>query len=774
MIRNENIQNNPYSGRCHRPCGSAQTGGQSPPHLQREPCRFGPCSRMLPFPYRTKVLQGGKIGHAVREPEGGPRFRSDAGNRTKSNYTEMPIFIDNNILVVTKDELVPRFYSYDNLKKQLFRHQDKPTGIKRYSRGGGSGRRLLVLFDSLPATIRESLGDPRRVEHILLLYFNTDAAAVEFYSNIYEDAGGKLSTEEQERYVMNASVLNALLALRESRLTEWQSRGRRSMYGLDDSVWSDYSTFGKVLEEKFGKTHTLPPSRARLLEKMRKYAALDAEERYRFLVNKNRGNNSAGIRTEKARALLESMFAHQSWKPDAAEVFRQYEAFLSGYVEVVDVETGEVFDPKGYGKISQRTVSGFLSSWESGVATSRRRTGNRQIRLGMYVPFETLEHPRWAGSIISVDDRQPPFFYAEGKRVWFYCGVDLGSEAITAWVYGTDKEGIITEFYRQMVRNYALWGMPLPYELECESNLNAGFSDSFLKPGAMFKSVRIEANSARSKRCEAYWRPLRYRMEKRREGWLARPFARSESNQAAVGKVPVLPYERIVQECLEDIEKWNNTEHSIYKGMTRWEVFLQKQNPDNANSINWRGILLSLGKRTATSVSMAGQIRFRNSFYLLGDGGTLCTGEKLVGYMRVLAGKDVDIYYLDDNDGEVLNAVVCLRGESRIICEAVPQPRTARSVLEETPQQRKNRELMARYRNTLEGYSKERYHEIGRVAVIDHRSDILNDGFRIASLERRSIPERDGEVEILEETPVDNTLLNGTQISFKKDLRTNF
>lgn len=262
----------------------------------------------------------------------------------------MPIFIDNNILVVTKDELVPRFYSYDNLKKQLFRHQDKPTGIKRYSRGGGSGRRLLVLFDSLPATIRESLGDPRRVEHILLLYFNTDAAAVEFYSNIYEDAGGKLSTEEQERYVMNASVLNALLALREARLTEWQSRGRRSMYGLDDSVWSDYSTFGKVLEEKFGKTHTLPPSRARLLEKMRKYAALDAEERYRFLVNKNRGNNSAGIRTEKARALLESMFAHQSWKPDAAEVFRQYEAFLSGYVEVVDVETGEVFDPKGYGK----------------------------------------------------------------------------------------------------------------------------------------------------------------------------------------------------------------------------------------------------------------------------------------------------------------------------------------------------------------------------------------------------------------------------------------
>ena len=145
----------------------------------------------------------------------------------------MPIFIDNDILVVTKDELVPRFYSYDNLKKQIDRHKDKPTGLKRYCRGGGRGNRLLILFDSLPVTIREAIGDPRRVEHILLLYFSMDSDAVDFYS-AYEDAAGTLSAEEQDRYVMNASVLNALLALREARLSEWQSRRRRSMFGLDD------------------------------------------------------------------------------------------------------------------------------------------------------------------------------------------------------------------------------------------------------------------------------------------------------------------------------------------------------------------------------------------------------------------------------------------------------------------------------------------------------------------------------------------------------------
>lgn len=142
--------------------------------------------------------------------------------------------------------------------------------------------------------------------------------------------------------------------------------------------------------------------------------------------------------------------------------------------------------------------------------------------------------------------------------------------------------------------------------------------------------------------------------------------------------------------------------------------------------------------------------------------------------MRTLAGKEVDIHYMDDNDGSVLRAVICLRDDSRIVCEAVPQPVTARSALEETPEQRKNRELMARYRNTLEGYSRRHYQEIGKVVVIDHRSDTLNDKFRISSLDRWHHPEEREEVEILEETPVDDIILNDPQISFNKDLRTNF
>ena len=76
--------------------------------------------------------------------------------------------------------------------------------------------------------------------------------------------------------------------------------------------------------------------------------------------------------------------------------------------------------------------------------------------------------------------------------------IDLGNEAFTCWVYGTSKEGIITDFYRQMVRNYAEWNLILPAELESEMSLNSSFVDTFLKEGNMFQYVRIEATQTRT------------------------------------------------------------------------------------------------------------------------------------------------------------------------------------------------------------------------------------------------------------------------------------
>ena len=63
----------------------------------------------------------------------------------------------------------------------------------------------------------------------------------------------------------------------------------------------------------------------------------------------------------------------------------------------------------------------------------------------------------------------------------------------------------------------------------------------------MFQNVRIEANNARGKKIERYFGKLRYEVEKQREGWLARPFALSESNQAGSAPKKIIPSDRLVQ-----------------------------------------------------------------------------------------------------------------------------------------------------------------------------------------------------------------------------------
>ena len=127
--------------------------------------------------------------------------------------------------------------------------------------------------------------------------------------------------------------------------------------------------------------------------------------------------------------------------------------------------------------------------------------------------------------------------------------------------------------------------------------------------------------------------------------------------------------------------------------------------------------------------------------------------------MQVLAGRDIDIYWLDDNNGDVLAAVACLKDTTRVVCELVRQPETARAKIEETPQQARNRELFARYRATLEGYSQRRYHAIEKVTVIDNRDITLNKKFSISGLNRYKVPETEEETEILKE--VEETAFEG-------------
>ena len=158
-----------------------------------------------------------------------------------------------NILVVTKDELVPKYYNcLKSLQTQIGRYKDKPYGIKKVQ-SGGNGRQLLVDFDSLPKEIQNSIGDPRTMHHPLLKFWEINPAATAFYTTYEFEDGDYLKIEYQEEYITNASVLIALLKLKEERLS--LKGGKKT--GIMESLRIDLITFNEYLPKVHGRTHTL-------------------------------------------------------------------------------------------------------------------------------------------------------------------------------------------------------------------------------------------------------------------------------------------------------------------------------------------------------------------------------------------------------------------------------------------------------------------------------------------------------------------------------------
>jgi len=640
----------------------------------------------------------------------------------------------NNILVVTKEELVPNWWrTYNNLANEIWRYRDKAYGLTR-AQLGGNGRQLLIRFDSLPKHVQDGIGNPDASKHPLEQFYTIDADAVRFYSNYERPNYGALKIDEYERYIVNASVIKAIILLESARLNERLTKGgsRRASINaksIAETLLNDTQTFQEVLKTKFDVQHSLPMHPRHFKKKIKDFQ----EHKYVSLIKDPMGKKIGNAKkiNDYTQKILNALFGTQTTKPSATEISRQYDAFLNGYLEIINPKSGEVFSNKGLKELSSSSIVNYLHSWESKIGTLAKRSGNRQVLMQQFEPYHSLEKPHFAGSIISIDDRQPPFYYNKSKdRMWFYIGIDLASECFTTIVWGKSKEGIILEFYRQMVRNYAEWGLQLPAELECESSLNSSYTESFLKEGVMFDTVRIEANKARSKRIEAYFKPLRYNLEKESMGWIPRPFAKSEPNQLSNVKKKIIPYTTLIKERINDLETWNNMEHAKTKGITRIDYFFKNQNP-NVKPTNYKHLLPLLGYHTKTSCN-AGIMKLQSQEWLLGDKGEIYTGENLIRLMQKVESNDIDIYWMDDNKGNVFKALVYING--RYICEALPKPRYARAKIELTDAGKQAREIMSRYSTTIDAYMKNQKNSIEKVMVTDNRSKRLNNNFKIEGL----------------------------------------
>lgn len=658
----------------------------------------------------------------------------------------MPYLYSNKKVAVELDELVPKFWNlYSSLKMELHRYKEKPFGIKRLQ-VGGNGRKLLIDFDSLTATIQDALGDPRKADHPLEPYFEWDADATVFYGK-FKRAGASLKADEQERYIINASVMQAVVKLEQARIAERMNK-RKSCAGVVETLRYDVESFQNHLKVKHQVEHTLPVS-TRFKDLLKDFKT---NGHIAIIKDPNgTGKQNARIVTDKYEMLFNGLFKNQTHKPTPTEVARNFEAFLTGYAEVYNEDTGELYNPKDFKKLSMATIINYINKWENQLVTHKARSGDRQVYIGNFKPHHQMDLPTLAGSIISIDDRQPPFVYnKQNDRVWFYLGVDIASQAFTTVVYGKTKEGIIVDFYRQMVRNYTEWGFCLPYELECESSLNSSFKDTLLRPGAMFQEVKIEANNARGKYIERMNGKLRYEVEKEAYGWLARPTAKSEANQLNSTKKQIIPYDELVNERMLELEQWNNSSHPEHATVSRWDYFEANQNP-NLKPTNWNAILPVIGYKTPTSCK-GGYIKLQGQKRAIAEDGKILTGEALIQQMRTIEGKEFDVYWLDGNDGQVLKAFVYMN--DRLICEVMEMPRYNRAKAERKDannplveiQNDEAIKLQSAYVASVGAFEKRQRTKIENIQIIDNTPKTVNSNFKLPNLKRFEVREDPVEV----------------------------
>jgi hypothetical protein len=664
----------------------------------------------------------------------------------------MPLLLSENKVGVSKDELIcvdtqGLWNDWETLRKQLTRDAKKDYGLRKISTGG-NGRKLLIDFDSLPKEAQKHITDPRKVSHIVERYYIRRQDAVDFYTTFKTQDGQYLLPEAQQRYIANASVMEALLQLKQAREIERSSKGGSSR-GILATLASDAESFKAIMLQKYGYEHNLPTSK-RFTVIFRDYRKTG----FISLVKDVKGKAKVNARkvTDETIELLNNLFSGQANKPNPTEIHVQYDAFIKGLLQVVNDSTGEIYEPTNFKALSESSIRTYLTAWESSIATHVKRNGDRQKYMTQFTPYHSFTQPAFAGSIISIDDRQPPFEYEKGKRAWFYNGIDLASECFTACVWGKTKEGIILEFYRQLVRNYHEWGFNIPHELECESSLNSSFTHTFLEEGNMFQKVNMYANKARSKRIEAYYKPLRYQLEKQREGWLARPFAISEPNQISNAPKLVVPYNQLIAESIKDINTWNNMEHSKIKGKTRWEVFCENQNP-NLSATNYKAFLKYVGQKTLSSCN-TGIVRLNSRLWLLGADGQIQTGESLIQLMRNVEGQEIEIFSIDDNHGKIFKALVYKDG--RYICELLAKPVPNKAAIERTPQDELDFNLMQRYEATVNGFMRTEKNKLDTVTVIDFRKKTLNNSFVMPGTKTEAFEPNEQHAEIIEDIDIEN------------------
>ena len=588
----------------------------------------------------------------------------------KADYSQSRALKGVHPSMLSEDELAP-VMSEANYKQLASRGK-----INVVRNGRGQGGYALVEIATMPPRFRERIkrkyGDLEAeiLKNWFGTHFHVDAKAREFYTKFRFENGESLPPERIQEYTVNASVIEAVLAVMADRVLM-----RKAMKGGPVN-WGEMCGAISYYQSEFG--HTLPLSANRFKKRVHDFKAHGYESLIsgKFL-NQNRRKVTYGI-----ERLLLAIDA-QPEQPFNTTVWEQYTQFLQGDLELFDPETGEVLNPADFTDkdgnpivLSPTTVAAYLNKPANKALRAKLHMSQWDFN-NSYRPYHLRHAGEYSLSKVSLDDRDLPRPMKDGVRVKAYYAYDVVSGAVVGYAYNRLKTAeLFLDCMRNMFQTLERGGMYIPAELEVEHHLVSDFADGLMQAGVVFPLIRwCNPGNSREKRAEHFNRQKKYGVEKLTQVGIGRWWARLEANRPKeekvydeknnTWKVKAYTFDELVADDIRAIGEYNNQLHpnqKRYPGMTRWDVLCRTQNP---NLRPWDKAVLYryIGEHTETTIRQNAYLTVNYEQYRL-------SSPEVIGRLAARNYK-VDAYWLADADGKVDEVYIYQGGRLVDTCKRV-------------------------------------------------------------------------------------------------------
>lgn len=527
--------------------------------------------------------------------------------------------------------------------------------------GGNADSYALAVIDTLPTKYREAVrakfgsGDEVLAAGWFRENYERDMAAVAWFHD-RENTGTDLGADKIEEYVTNAGVLNCCLRL--------YTRARDCQKILGNTYqWEKMAKAVESLREQYG--HTLPTSMFRLRKKLADYRKYG----YQVLLSGKYGNQTARRMTMKEERVILGIACLEN-QPYNTTVREMYIMFLTGELDVWDVDTGELYDPDDFAKKgedpwipSDATIANYLNKPKNKLLIKSRHL-SRTTFMHEEMPHMHRHSGRYALSQITMDDVDLPRRMKGNERVHAYYAYDVVSQCRVGAAYARKKDdALVTECFRDMFRLIERHGWGMPAGIEVEQHLMSKYKDGFLQAGVAFPFVHFCApQNSQEKYAEPMNGAFKRTIAHKNHTGIGRFYGKGK-NRVESKKVSdetnelwedkrYYTFEELVADDRADNREWNNAPHpdqKRYPGMSRWDVLVANINP-GLQSLDKITLSRYIGEKVETSVRRNSTVRVNYEDWWLSAPEVL---EKL-------ASNDykVQAYYLPDEEGRATDVYI--------------------------------------------------------------------------------------------------------------------